>query len=335
MWYRKLCSVVPLVSEIGFGAWGIGGSAENSAAYGKTDDRESLRALSVAFERGINFFDTADFYGAGHSESLLGRAFAPVREKVVIASKVGMLSSNGVQDFSAAHVRLSVEQSLRRLQSEYIDLYQLHSPPLACLTTERWAIDELLSLKDEGKVHAIGISLRSPQDGAAIVGQLDIASVQVNFNMLDQRARICGLFEECQRAGVGVIIRTPLCFGFLTGNLSENEEFGPLDHRAGWGREQLQRWASAPQTFSTLREKHPGETAAQFSLRYCLSFDCVSTVIPGMLTEQHVEENVKASSLGTMTREELNEIEKIYYGHEFFIQMRSVSSMTDSHHGRP
>src|SRR5256885_488352 len=114
MRYRALGSTGIRVSEIGFGAWGIGGNAAGAVAYGPTSDAESLRALRRGFDAGITFFDTADFYGFGHSEEVLGAAFADVRAQVVIATKVGMLDAQGTQDFSPAHVRRALEQSLRR-----------------------------------------------------------------------------------------------------------------------------------------------------------------------------------------------------------------------------
>src|SRR5207249_10447963 len=121
------------ISEIGFGAWGIGGASAGAVSYGPTDDGESLRALRRAFDLGVTFYDTADLYGHGHSEQLIGAAFRDIRTRVVLATKVGFLAPYGPQDFSPRHVRTALEGSLRRLQTDYVDVYQLHNPPMDLL----------------------------------------------------------------------------------------------------------------------------------------------------------------------------------------------------------
>jgi len=319
MKYRRLGATELNVSEIGFGTWGIGGSANGSVAYGPTDDLESLHALQSAYEVGVNFFDTSDFYGFGHSERLIGKALKEVRQKVIIASKVGMLDAKGSQDFSPKHIQSALEASLQRLQTDYIDLYQLHSPPLELLEQNPEIVDTLHSLQTQGKVRAVGISVRSPDDGVRAVRDLGFKAIQVNFNLVDQRAFENGLFSLCTQFDAGLIIRTPLCFGFLTGKYSENDHYDPYDHRRKWSLQQVEKWAKAYRLFYPVVSQTQGQTDAQIALRYCLSYPAVSTAIPGMLTTQHVTENTAASEQGPLTAGELEKIAEIYQQNKFFV----------------
>jgi len=319
MHYRQLGATGIGVSDIGFGAWGIGGNAKGAVAYGPTVEDESQKALLRAVELGINFFDTSDLYGFGHSEEVLGRALRPVRSKVVIATKVGLLNAAGDQDFSAKHIERALDASLRRLQTDYVDLYQLHNPPLELLKADSGIVSALERLKASGRIRAFGLSLRAPDDGPAAVRDLGFECLQVNFNLLDQRAVENGLFELCSRRNVGVIVRTPLVFGFLTGRYSAGDDFDPSDHRRRWSPEQLERWAAAHHHFTALIDAKSGETPSQFALRFCLSFDCVSTAIPGMLRAEHVIENAAASELLRLPQPVCSRIAEIYREHRFFV----------------
>ena len=133
MKYRELGATGINVSEIGFGAWGIGGKHSNVVAYGEVDDKESIKALRLAYDRGVNFFDTSDLYGNGHSEKIISKAFREIRDKIIIASKGGTLPHTGLfmpQDFSENYLNKAIEKSLKRLRTDYIDIYQLHSPKI-------------------------------------------------------------------------------------------------------------------------------------------------------------------------------------------------------------
>ncbi len=320
MRYRTLGATGIRVSEIGFGAWGIGGNAHGAVAYGPTDDAASHRALRSAFDCGINFFDTADFYGFGHSETLLGNALRDVRSDVVIATKAGMLSASGEQDFSPEHLLDSLEKSLSRLGTDYVDLFQLHSPPIDLLLRDDRIVAALERLRRDGRIRAYGVSARSPEDALIAVRDLGFRCVQVNFNLLDQRAMENGLFELCQREGAGVIGRTPLCFGFLTGQYSAAALFDPDDHRSRWSPEQRERWASALGLFLAKVKSGTEQTPAQFALRFCLSFAALSSVIPGMLTQEHVGENALASRLGALPDAERAAIVEVYRENRFFVE---------------
>jgi len=316
---RTLGSTGIEVSEIGFGAWGIGGNVGGHIAYGKTDDNESRKALRHAFESGITFYDTADFYGFGHSEKLIGETLKDVRSKIVIASKVGLIDYSGKQDYSPVHIRESVEGSLERLQTDYIDLYQLHSPPINVLEEGDDIIAALNDLKDEGKIRAYGNSLNVTEDGKPCVEKYGFECIQVNLNMLDQRAVENGLLDLCKNENVGVVARTPLSFGFLTGACSGRDTFGENDHRNRWQHEQIKRWSAAINLFSEVLQKYSNQTPAQIALRFCLSHDGVSTVIPGMLNKKEVEENAGASEFGKLDREDIRIVAEIYRSQDIFL----------------
>lgn len=319
MHYRPLKRTGQIASEIGFGTWGLGGTHRGAIAYGPTSDEESLRALRRAFDRGVTYFDTSDLYGYGHSETLLGRALADVRSHLVIATKAGFLDAEGKQDFSPAHLTAALEESLRRLRTHYVDLFLLHSPPLQYLDEDQDILRWLESIQRSGKARALGISVRSPEDGLIVARDYKVDAIQVNFNLADQRAAQMGLLDLCAERGIGVIVRTPLCFGFLSGVFGDPLAFAATDHRSRWSLEQRARWHEAADVFSRCRAENAKQTAAQFALRFCLSYPGVWTVIPGMLTADQVEENVQASDLGPLSEDELEQVEGLYREQEFFL----------------
>jgi len=168
-----------------------------------------------------------------------------------------------------------------------------------------------------GKVRATAISARSPADAITAVDRYGFGVIQVNFNMIDQRAVTSGLFAKCSERGVGVIARTPLCFGYLSGTLTGEETFAPGDHRANWPREQLRRWAQSPRLFAPLVDGR-GRTITQLALQYCLSAAAVSTVIPGMLTTSQVSENLGVEEMAPLTQDDDDAIRKVYETHLFY-----------------
>lgn len=311
MRYRNLGSTGMSVSEIGFGGWGIGGDL-----YGAISEEEALATLTRAAECGINFYDTAEVYGNGRSEDLIGRMFVGRRHEILIATKVGSMGHYSAQDFSAAHIHSAVEDSLRRLRTDYIDLYQLHSPPAALLTAEDESWQALEQLRQSGKVRAIGVSVRSPEDGLLAARLPGIAAIQVNFNLADQRA--LSLFDVCGASGIGVIIRTPLCFGFLSGRFTPSTHFEVNDHRATWSAEQRSLWAEAPGLFRQQAAKE-NRSATQFALSFCLAFEAVSCAIPGMMKVEEVDENAAVAGLQPLDEASVEEAKAIYQGRSFFL----------------
>lgn len=302
------------VSEIGFGTWGLGGTS-----YGAVDDALSRETLRCAYDAGVTFYDTSDVYGNGHSEEVLGSTLHDVRDRIVIATKVGLLPHTTFEmpcDFSDAHILASVEGSLRRLNTDYLDLYQLHSPTLEMLHRPG-LVTTLQALKQAGKIRAYGVSVRSPADGLVALQNFSFETIQVNLNLIDQRAIENGLLDLARKKQVGVIARTPLCFGYLTGKLNGNEVYTKLDHRANWPAAQLKRWAEAPDLFSFINAGKP-RTPAQLALRFCLDHPAVSTTIPGMMKPAEVRENLVAASLASLDGEEQELIRSIYTSHSFY-----------------
>jgi len=314
-----------VVSEIGFGGWGIGGSSGNSIGYGPTDDEISRQVLRRALEQGVTFYDTAPLYGQGHSERLIGEVFEGLRSRVVIASKVGFLDSQENQDFSPDHLKQSLEKSLGRLRTDYLDLYQLHNPPLELLERNQRILETLVSLKQSGRIRAFGICVRSPADAFTAVERFGFDCVQINFNLLDQRVVETGFLNFCQSRRIGVIARTPLCFGFLTGAYPSEGPFAPTDHRSRWSQEQRVLWAQAYRLFESVLANET-QTPAQMALRFCLSYPSVSAAIPGMLREEHLMENVAASTMGELAENQRKALEQVYQGHRFFLGERLVLS---------
>jgi aryl-alcohol dehydrogenase-like predicted oxidoreductase len=316
--YRPLGRTGLTVSEIGFGAWGIGGRTSGTTSYGETDDRTSLAALARALDRGITFFDTSAAYGDGHSEALIGQAFAGSRDKVVIATKAGYESWDRAPDFSADAIVASAEKSLRRLRSGYVDLLQLHNPPAEALRDQRLR-EALARLQADGKIRAWGISAKSPTEAIEALTQFEAPVVQANFNMMDVRALESGLLAEVERRGAGFIGRTPLCFGFLSGTITRATVFPPGDHRNGWSRAQLDNWIDGAAELLAAVEARPGREGAQAALRFCLSCPGISSVIPGVLTPQEAEANAAASDRGPLPAAAVAGVLDVNKQRQFFV----------------
>lgn len=303
------------VSEIGFGTWAIGGEAEGTLGYGPTDDEESLAALAKARALGCTFFDTSSLYGWGHAEELLGRAFGSCRRDVVLATKAGYASPDGRQDFSADAVRRSVEGSLRRLGTDDVDVLLLHNPPPEALEDGEALFGALEAMRVEGTIRACGVSARSPEEALLMANRYDpeaIQVIQVNFNLGDLRALRNGLFDRCRDRGIGVIVRTPLAAGFLAGASGPSDAFAPSDHRRRFGPEARARWREAVRLLAPVFDDVPAATPAQNAIRFCLSFEAVSTVIPGMMRASDVRDDLATSPLPCLDPERLRAVEAIY-----------------------
>jgi len=317
--YRTLGRTGLRVSEIGFGAWGIGGRTAGTTSYGDTDDRTSLAALDRARERGITFFDTSSAYGDGHSEELIGRAFEHHRASVVIATKAGYDSWDRAPDFSPSAIVASVERSLARLRTDYVDLLQLHNAPIEAVRAAGLR-EALAGLEGAGKIRAWGFSAKSPAEAIAAVTELDAPVVQANFNMMDVRAVESGLVEAVERRGAGLIGRTPLCFGFLSGTITRDTIFPPGDHRLGWSKAQLANWIEGASELLAAIGAEPGTRGVQSALRFCLAFPAISTVIPGILTPAEADGNAAASDLGPLPERAVQNVLEINRRRQFFVR---------------
>jgi len=314
MKYRKLGESSIYVSEIGFGTWGIGGTYKNSIGYGPTKDEETLRSLLYALDHGVNFYDTAPLYGSGHSEKMLGKAFQHCREKVVISTKVGIQDFSGRHDFSPQNIVDSLNQSLKRIRTDYVDALLLHSPPIEILKNGH-TITQLESLQRAGKVRLIGISGKTPSDCLEAISLYQFDLIQVNFSLVDQRMLNIGLLDRCQDLGIGVVGRTPLCFGFLTGKYSIETKFDSNDHRSKWKGKQIKLWSKGYEKF---REAFINKyTGTQLALKYCLSYP-ISTTIPGMININHVKENINSVGDNYLEKDALEKIDELYKNSFFY-----------------
>lgn len=224
MKYRELGNTGMMISEVSFGTWAIGG------AWGETNDEDALSALEYAIDQGVNFFDTADVYGDGHSEELLAKATAGKEDEIYIATKFcrqGDIADP--QNYSYETVKSYCEDSLRRLNRDTIDLFQIHCPATEILK-EGSVFDVLDQLKEEGLIRHYGVSVESVEEGLICLEYPNVASLQVIFNMFRQKP-LEELIPKAYQQGVGIITRVPLASGLLTGKFTTKTQFAEDDHR--------------------------------------------------------------------------------------------------------
>lgn len=297
--YRKFGHTDLLVSEIGFGAWAIGGTANVGGVeigWGPADDAISKQALLAALDAGINFFDTADFYGLGHSEKLIGELFGN-RKDVIIASKVGQkIGEDGkiAIDYSKKYVMEACEKSLQRLQRDHIDFYHLHVARVHHLENGE-CIEAMDELQRQGKIRYWGASLITfaPEPEAKILmDQKKGSGFQLVLNLINQLS--VPIMKEASSKGYGIIARMPLQFGLLSGKIKPTDTFSTEDHR---------HYRLTPNiiqsTLDVLRTdvvpiaKQYNTTLSSLALSFILGFPEVSTVIPGIRNPQHVALNTQ------------------------------------------
>jgi len=301
MKYRVLGKTDLKVSEVGFGAWAIGGNAYGNS-YGPTEDKLSLSAIGRALELGCNFFDTADVYGHGHSEELLGQALRGRRSEVIIATKVGGDFYHGTprMNFTSDYLEFALGKSCERLSSDYIDLYQLHNPPVQLIKDGR-VFKTLEKFKASGRIRHYGISIHDPQEGLLAMRN-EIGAVQAVFNILRQEAKN-QLFQEATKNKVGIIAREPLANGFLAGKLKTESTFHVGDIRHSFPSDYISQLTLATDRLRFLESN--SRTLAQAALRFVLDHRDISTVIPGAKTPEQVDEDFASSESPSLTGEEL------------------------------
>jgi aryl-alcohol dehydrogenase-like predicted oxidoreductase len=303
---------------VSFGAWAIGGT------WGEVEDEESMAALRRAVDLGVNFFDTADVYGNGRSERLLGRLRRECDETIYIATKAGRrLNPHLAEGYNRENLTAFVERSLENLGVEALDLLQLHCPP-----TPVYYMPEVFGVLDDlvaaGKLRYYGVSVEKVEEALKAIEYPNVQTVQIIFNMFRQRPAEL-FFEQAKRRKVGVLTRVPLASGLLTGKMTPDTEFAPNDHRAfnreGEAFDRGETFAGVPydvglQAVDALEAICPeGMTMPQFALRWILMFDAVTCPIPGAKKAWQVEENVAAAELPPLSDETMAQVRAIYDEH--------------------
>lgn len=308
------------VSAIGFGAWAIGGPATVGGVaigWGKTDDNESMAALDAAYDVGINFLDTADFYGLGHSEELIGKWLKARQPQVIIATKVGNTIVNGKpgQDFSKQHIFSAIDQSLARLGVEAVDLYQLHGPSLEILK-QGDCISALDDLKQAGKIKHWGVSLATQQPWIAGDWLLENGlgeHLQIVYNAINQQAD--DFIRRAAEAGYGIIARMPLQFGLLTGKFNRETRFESDDHRSfRLPPDMLAKLLDAMEQFQPFLELYKGDWL-DFALQFDISHPAIHTTIPGIRTVAQAHQNAQAASAPALDANTRARLSEIYHDH--------------------
>lgn len=306
------------VSEIGLGTWQLGGTE-----WGDVSDEQALETLRAAAEVGVTFLDTADIYGLGRSESLIGRFLGerPDRGSFFVATKLGRHPQPGWPDnFTRAGVFQHTEDSLRRLGVEALDLTQTHCVPLDVMRRgEIW--EHLRELRKQGKIRAFGASVETMEEALVCLEQDGMASLQIIFNIFRQKP-IDALFAKAKEKRVALIVRLPLASGLLSGTLNKESVFADRDHRTfnrdGAAFNVGETFAGLPfdrgvDLANAIKPLVPADmTMAQFALRWCLDFDAVTTLIPGAKRPEHARANALASSLPRLSPETHAQLKQFY-----------------------
>ena len=316
MEYRTLGRTGWNISVIGFGAWGIGGGD-----WGNTDDKTSLAALHRAIDLGVNFIDTADVYGDGHSERLIAEVRKARSEQLIIATKAGRrLNPHTASGYNRQNLTSFVERSLQNLQTETLDLLQLHSPP-----SEVYHMPEVFAILDDlarqGKIRFYGVSVERVDEALKAITYPHVQSVQIIFNMFRFKPSE-QFFAAAREHRVGILARVPLASGLLTGKFNSQTQFAANDHRMynrhGEAFDQGETFSGVDyetglQAVEALRPLVPqGATMAQLALRWILMFPEVTSTIPGAKSPEQAENNVKAAELPPLSDETMQRVREVY-----------------------
>jgi aryl-alcohol dehydrogenase-like predicted oxidoreductase len=315
MKFRPLGRTGWKVSEVSFGAWAIGGS------WGNVSESDALAALNQAIDCGVNFIDTADVYGGGRSERLIAQLEKSRKEEIIVATKAGRrLPKQTVEGYTRANLTAWVDDSLRNLAADAIDLLQLHCPP-----TELYSQPEAFGILDDlvkaGKLRYYGVSVEKVQEALEAIKHPNVQSVQIIFNCFRQRPAE-EFFSQAEKQQVGILARVPLASGMLTGKLRRDSSFTSDDHRS-FNRHGEQ--FDVGETFSgvdyetgleaveQLRELLPkGMSMSQFALRWILMFDAVTCAIPGGKRPEQVADNCEASEREALSPEVMSAVKAVY-----------------------
>ncbi len=317
MKYRKLGDTDIKVSEVGFGVWTV-----STGWWGEVDDERSVRLLRQAHEAGINYFDTADTYGSGLGETLLAEAFGPLRDEIVISTKIGYDFYNHTkrrgqqerpQDWSEGFIRFALEQSLKRLGTDYVDFLQLHNTKMDAVEND--ALFELMEeFKREGKILAYGVAL-GPKigwlgEGVRAMRERNLAGMQMIHNLLEQDPGR-DLIEAARETGTSLLVRVPHSSGMLEGKYTKDTTFAKNDHRRHRPKEWLLDGLKKVEQLRFLTDS--GErTLGQAALKFILASPEVASTLPNIYDEEQLEEFVATPETPDLTKEELARIEELY-----------------------
>lgn len=292
------------VSEVGLGTWQLG----NSDSWHGPSIQESKKIIARAFNKGCIFFDTAPNYGGGNSEKVLGEAIneLDIREQVFLNSKFGHWP-NGEEDFDSDKIEASVDSSLERLNTNYLDSLILHNPAQEILEGKTDHFEKLAELKEKGKIKNYGVSVDSSQEMITVMNNTDIQVIEVMFNLLYQEPKKA--FKQAKEKGISIIVKVPLDSGWLTGKYDETSEFSGIRDR--WTQEDKNLRSHLIRQIKNI--VGPDDLIHQ-ALKFILSFDEVTTIIPGAKNIEQLEHNLKASgqALSDERKKALEELYDVY-----------------------
>lgn len=304
-------------AKLGFGTWGIGGDTGPLSGYGPTIDSESIEMLKYAFSNCIEFFDTAPPYGNGNSENLIRLAFEKCATRPKILTKVGVNTWGEEPNYSPVFIEQSLKNSFERLGISNIYSVIFHSLKTFSIETIEAGFDYLVKCREKGQIEKIGLSLKSPLDLLLcnnIYQNLDI--IEVNFNLLDLRVLDSRIQKVINENDIHVVTRTPFAFGFLTEEIDENFHFHDSDHRKRWSSDQIRSWVSGRKELKKIFYRNGFEQPIQvLALAFCMSYDFVNYVIPGMMTKKEVDQNLKAYEIESFSSKLIEEL--VEYGSNF------------------
>ncbi len=315
MRYRILGKTGYKISEISYGSWSLG------ADWGDVSEEQALATLNKASDLGVNFIDTADVYGNGRSEKIIGRFLKKRKERIYVATKAGRrLNPHMAGGYTKENLNKFVDRSLKNLGVKTLDLLQLHCPPTSVYYNQE-VFDALEEMVQKKKIRFYGVSVEKVEEGLKAMEYPGVSTIQIIFNMFRQRP--AGLFfEQAKKKKIGIIVRVPLASGLLSGKMTKDTSFPKNDHRnynrKGKAFDVGETFAGV--AFETgllaaekLKKIKPEKySMPQFALKWILMHDAVSTVIPGGKRPEQVEDNTKTSELPKLSKEVMEKVEKVY-----------------------
>jgi aryl-alcohol dehydrogenase-like predicted oxidoreductase len=323
--YRKFGKLNWNISEIGFGAWAIGGDM-----WGPQNDDESIKALHKAIDLGVNFIDTAQGYGSGHSEEIVGKVVKERKEEIYIATKVPPKgyapwpppdNYDSRKSFPGNYIIEECEKSLKRLQRDYVDVYQFHTWASAFNIGDEW-FEAMSKLKQQGKIRAIGVSVHDTTPDSVLASLVNgrVDAVQVIYNIFEQYPQF-NLLPIAEKMGTGIIVRVPFDEGSLTGKFTLQTKFPKGDVRTSYFRgnnlpvvikkvEEIEKFKN--------NNGHSNWSMPEYALRFCLSHSAVSTVIPGIRNVKQAELNCAVGDGIWLDKNEIEELKKFYWRKDFW-----------------